>query len=143
MCGPHHRDHATEKRKAKVAKGVLAPIIKPAILRRHPDGYLVGYAPDHPLSTTSGNVLDHRRVAYNKYGEGPHPCHWCSVVLEWRVIQVDHLDWVRDNNHPDNLVVSCQPCNNGRQQRCASPQDIEASKRLSSKLRQLAVRFRD
>jgi len=67
----------------------------------------------HPLAHR-GEVLEHRSVLFAKVGDGPHPCHWCGVELEWgsvRGIQSDHLDEDKLNNDPNNLVVSCVGCN--------------------------------
>lgn len=76
----------------------------------------------HPLAR-SGEVLEHRKVLYDKIGPGPHPCHWIKVsgcgntALEWgglRGVIADHLDGDIVNNHPDNLVPSCCGCNSHR-----------------------------
>lgn len=68
---------------------------------------------DHPL-TVRGKLLEHRKVLYDKIGPGPHPCHWCGVMLEWGGrdgIIADHLDNDTQNNDPANLVPSCNHCN--------------------------------
>lgn len=43
-----------------------------------------------------------------------HACHWCGQELDWKTIRVDHVDAVRTNNSPENLVPSCNGCNIGR-----------------------------
>lgn len=78
-------------------------------------GYLMVPAPDHPLANQR-MAYQHRVVLYDKIGPGPHPCHWCERELDWkakkeRQLIVDHLDAVKLNNAPDNLVPSCGPCN--------------------------------
>lgn len=85
----------------------------------NPDGYRVIRAPGHPVATAQGKALEHRVVLYDAIGIGPHPCHWCGVVLPWsggagRGINVDHLDDNRLNNTRDNLVPSCLDCNTKR-----------------------------
>ena len=78
------------------------------------DGYYVNISADHPLAGKNGVVREHRVVAYDKYGDGPHSCHWCGTVLQWVDICVDHMNNVRSDNTPDNLVVSCNGCNGSR-----------------------------
>lgn len=78
------------------------------------DGYYVNIAAGHPLAGKNGVVREHRAVAYDEYGEGPHPCHWCGKPLEWSEICVDHLNGVKADNRPDNLVPSCNGCNGSR-----------------------------
>lgn len=111
LCHSCYAKDYKANRKLRVAAGTLEPIISPARLIADKSGYLYGYAPEHPLASNAGTIFEHRRVAYEKYGDGPHPCNWCDDELEWKVIQVDHLDWKRSNNDPDNLVVSCKTCN--------------------------------
>lgn len=106
------------------------------------DDYQVRYAPDwywadfpeylltrhlHKDGTKAGSTyaLEHRLVAWEKYGSGPQRCVWCDCALHWAfrdpdpdcrptTVQVDHLDGDRFNNDPDNLVVSCSRCNTAR-----------------------------
>lgn len=70
---------------------------------------------DHPLANGEGMVAEHRKVLFDKIGPGPHLCHWgCGRELDWGGcggIQADHLDGIKDNNDPKNLVPSCQSCN--------------------------------
>jgi hypothetical protein len=80
-----------------------------------PNGYTVRKMPDHPLAApSSGLVYEHRRVMYDLLGPGPHPCHWCGVMLDWPDAECDHLDTARSNNVPSNLVFSCHDCNTRR-----------------------------
>lgn len=74
--------------------------------------YKLVKAPDHPnTSRSNGWAYEHRIVAYEKYGEGPHPCHWCGNVLDWKSLVVDHLNDKKHDNRKDNLVVACTKCN--------------------------------
>jgi len=81
--------------------------------RQHSDGYLMVWAPDHPLASR-GRVYEHRMVFADAHGTGEHGCHWCGQVLRWPQVQVDHLNGVRDDNRLGNLVASCGPCNRDR-----------------------------
>ena len=90
------------------------------------DGYITVYDPAHPLARAStGSVLWHRRELYDRIGPGEHPCFYCGRTLRWDVtihegpdaLTVDHLDWNRENNDPENLVPSCNACNCRRSER--------------------------
>lgn len=68
----------------------------------------------HPLANRIGTLAEHRKVAYETFGDGPHPCHWCGVLLDWggtSGINIDHLNGVKDDNRKENLVISCLRCN--------------------------------
>jgi hypothetical protein len=85
------------------------------------NGYLKIKAPSHPLAPGTGYVPMHRIVLYGKIGPGEHPCHWCGGTVSWEIrppmlgaLETDHLNSVRDDNSPGNLVPSCRPCNAGR-----------------------------
>jgi len=84
------------------------------------------YVPDHPIAPPSGVVAISRLVLYDKLGPGGHPCHWCGRTVTWRAagglaapnnLLADHLDWDNSNNHPDNIVASCNTCNAHRTRR--------------------------
>lgn len=90
---------------------------KPRKTKRKDNGYVVLHRPDHSLADKSGRVAQHRQVLYDKIGEGPHDCFWCGKAVAWgghSGLHVDHLDEVRDNNDPSNLVPTCPGCNFGR-----------------------------
>jgi hypothetical protein len=72
----------------------------------------------HPLCPPSGRVPEHRILLWDKIGPGSHPCHWCSISVEWSTrrtaegcLTVDHVDGDPRNNAPENLVPSCHSCN--------------------------------
>lgn len=79
--------------------------------------YLVNL-PEHPLSHQH-SVAEHRFVLWEKLGcesvDCEHECHWgCGRVLTWggrEGIQADHLNGIKDDNNPENLVPSCLRCN--------------------------------
>jgi hypothetical protein len=99
-CTPEQHDAMVRRRKGP---------------RHTAGGYLRAWEHDHPLATKSGLLL-HRQVLYDELGPGPHPCHWCKRPLDWPEIAVDHLNGVRDDNRPENLVPSCSsPCNAHRE----------------------------
>lgn len=77
-------------------------------------------ATGHPLDTACGRVYEHRVVLFDAIGEGPHACHWCGIEVHWfpsdgdKELQPDHLNSIRDDNRPENLVPSCRGCNTTR-----------------------------
>ncbi len=75
------------------------------------DGYVRLILPQHPLAISAGYVLEHRKVLYDRYGPGVHPCFWCGNTLEWKDIVGDHLNEIKEDNSPENLVISCNKCN--------------------------------
>lgn len=85
-------------------------------LDRYNHGYIVTYAPDHPLSKRhrSNYEYQHRIVFYDAHGPGPFKCHWCGNLVTWDGMHVDHLNGITDDNRLENLVASCPACNQGR-----------------------------
>ncbi|TKT03424.1 HNH endonuclease [Streptomyces lasalocidi] len=87
------------------------------------DGYTkyVGFA--HPIATPSGITPYHRVVLFDKIGPGEHECHWCGKSVSWAIrfqddyergLVVDHVNGIKNDNRPENLVPSCQRCNTVR-----------------------------
>lgn len=111
MCWTCYNRETVANRRAAVAEGKRAPRLVPNTYSVDKHGYRMGYAPEHPLSSITGLITEHRIIAYEKYGEGEQECHWCKGKLTWKQVEVDHLDWNRKNNLPDNLVTSCKSCN--------------------------------
>lgn len=116
-----YQAHCHHHRSQRIRQGlpVLYHADKPARKGRYfneQTGYWLLLEKTHPLATKAGYVYEHRVVAYTKYGPGPLPCHWCGKSLQWQEIEVDHVDWERANNHPDNLVASCPQCNAARRE---------------------------
>jgi len=81
----------------------------------------------HPLADSCHKVKEHRKVLYDKVGPGPHPCHWnCGrTELSWggnteNSITADHLNALKLDNRPENLVVACPSCNT-RRRNCGNP----------------------
>ena len=89
---------------------------KPSPFNVHSGGYILAYAPDHPLTRTHTGVYEyqHRIVYFNEHGEGPFRCHWCDNIVRWSTMHVDHLNATVDDNRPENLVASCPSCNQRR-----------------------------
>lgn len=90
-------------------------------------GYMAMTGPtarSHPSVQNKSFVQVHVMVAYDKYGPGPHECHWCKRAIDWffrergtaevKKIRVDHIDGNHLNNLLENLVVSCNTCNTRR-----------------------------
>lgn len=78
-------------------------------------GYVLIKDASHPLAQVNGWVYEHRVVAFSTFGPGVQECGWCGIALEWgRDLHVDHLNHDRADNVPENLLVSCRPCNTAR-----------------------------
>jgi hypothetical protein len=99
-------------------RGTLTdPIVGRIYVAGH--GYVVGHDRDHPLSGKTGTLYEHRRVLFEKVGPEPQSCYWCKRTVIWKAkgkdkLVVDHLDGVKANNDPTNLVASCNRCNGAR-----------------------------
>jgi len=110
LCEKHYmrqRRRGTVRLKAEVSP--------PRPERTHSQGYVLEYMPEHPLwQDVQGRIYQHRRVFFDCHGKGPHCCHWCGKVVAWDEMDVDHVNAVRDDNDPGNLVASCPPCNKDR-----------------------------
>lgn len=88
---------------------------RPDSIKEHSNGYLLRYAPDHPLRRPPNpRVYEHRRVFYDAHGAGPFQCHWCSMEVTWDIMHVDHLNDNPKDNRLANLVASCPRCNKKR-----------------------------
>lgn len=112
LCPMHyHRQY----RHGSVARG---PETSPSTAT--PRLYRSIMAPTHPLAPPSGRVYVHRIVLFDSIGPGPHACRWCGVEVDWKprgedgALVADHLNGVKDDNRPENLVPSCVSCNNTR-----------------------------
>lgn len=76
------------------------------------DGYIIVDAPDgHPLANAKGQIMEHRLVYHAHHGDGPFSCHWCGKHVTWQTLHIDHVNDVKDDNAPSNLVASCNICN--------------------------------
>lgn len=110
-CEAHY--YRLRRNKTLALKAETSP---PPITCSHTHGYLLEYAPDHWLAVRGNRsrVYQHRRVFFDAHGEGPFNCHWCNSQVTWDDMDVDHVNAVRDDNKPSNLVASCHPCNTRR-----------------------------
>jgi len=81
----------------------------------HSGGYLLEYAPGHPLRAGShSRVYQHRVVYYDAHGDGPFSCHCCGKSVSWSDMHVDHLNDVVTDNRIENLAAACAVCNQQR-----------------------------
>jgi hypothetical protein len=96
---------STKRRKPKPRRSPVQKIL--------PSGYVV-------LVYASGKRRhEHRMIFFKKTGRGPYACYWCGkTVLKMRGVRyhpdklvVDHLNRVRHDNRPENLVAACTLCN--------------------------------
>lgn len=80
-------------------------------------------APGHPIAPPSGLLPEARAVLFDKIGPDPTNCHWCGNPIRWYVgvrghlrdgIAADHVNSDWHNDHPDNIVAACGPCNANR-----------------------------
>ena len=83
-------------------------------------GYVkyIGY--NHPAANPSGVTAEHRIILWDKLKGKGAMCHWgCGTWVSWdrvhpidkNALVADHLNLIKDDNHPDNLVPSCAHCN--------------------------------
>lgn len=118
-CGAASRTPGStlcEKHYGRIRRnGTLENRVLPEVIE-HSHGYLLRYAPNHPLAKRRGVVRDyeHRLVFYDAHGEGPFSCHVCCAEVTWDDMHVDHLDDEKKNNDPANLAAACPTCNQAR-----------------------------
>ena len=79
-----------------------------------PNGYVKVYFPNHPLGSHNGYVLEHRKVAYEKYNGLIESCELCGKSITWETCHIDHIDNNRKNNLSENLRQLCRACNTFR-----------------------------
>lgn len=111
--------------------------------RKRPQGYVVLVEPDHPMATKKGLVFEHRKVLYDYTNGQDQQCHWCGISLGWKELVVDHLNEIKWDNRPENLVPACSGCNMARGSMLpfaekVRPEQIEEALQL---LREYAERF--
>ena len=75
------------------------------------NGYVMLSGINHPLRRSNGYVSEHRYVAYSVYGPDCSDCFWCGAACTWKNCHVDHLNDIKDDNRPENLVIACASCN--------------------------------
>ena len=82
----------------------------------NPAGYQLLYIPGHHLSQNGGYIYEHRKVAYDKYGDNLPDCELCGKECTWDIYttHIDHIDEDVTNNDPENLRPLCCACNSRR-----------------------------
>lgn len=102
-----------EKHHARFRRSGGYGLIPPKERYVHSGGYIIVRDSECKLSR-NGVVYEHRKVFYEKNGDGPFGCNWCGSEVTWGNLHIDHLDGVKDNNDISNLVASCALCNQAR-----------------------------
>lgn len=111
LCGRHHerfRKHGDIHTVMRRPRKVVAR-----------SGYVMVFAPSHILARRDGYVARNRLMLYGSIGGDEHPCHWCGRSVRWFArwgidgdcLVADHLNSVRHEDSPWNLVPSCIACN--------------------------------
>lgn len=83
-------------------------------------GYVKYIGFKHPATNASGVTAYHRIVLWEKLDGQDAPCNWCDKHLFWDSLDhedrliVDHVNTVKHDNDPENLVPSCHRCNVSR-----------------------------
>lgn len=83
------------------------------------NGYVVYVGFNHPATNAGGLTFQHRIILWDKLNGQDAPCHWCGRELFWSkkypqnqdALITDHVNNIKDDNRPENLVPSCGLCN--------------------------------
>jgi hypothetical protein len=88
------------------------------------NGYVKYVGFNHPIAASKGITYEHRIVLWDQLEGKDAYCHWgCGTFLYWDkkwpfdkdALIVDHINRVKNDNRPENLVPSCGSCNFKRQ----------------------------
>lgn len=72
-------------------------------------------ASQHPMASKNSKMLyEHRMVAYDSREGKCEDCFWCGKELTWSSCVIDHLNELKHDNSPENLLISCRHCNRAR-----------------------------
>ena len=77
------------------------------------NGYYVVYEKSHPLSDKYGRLYEHRKIVYDE--KRRMICGYCNIKLSIDTFHVDHINRDKSDNSSNNLIVTCQQCNNKRE----------------------------
>lgn len=115
--------HYTRIRKTGSYEAVFGSTKEVGTIRVIAKGYVQIKVPGHPTAyKPTGWALLHRKLMWDAFGEGPHPCWGCGKSLEWSssgdyqssyssALVVNHLNEDTSDNTLKNLTFSCNQCN--------------------------------
>lgn len=81
------------------------------------NGYVKYVGFNHPACAANGLTGYHRILLWDMLGGKDTECHWCGKHVSWNSddwytrLVTDHVNTVKDDNRPENIVASCNLCN--------------------------------
>jgi len=97
--------------------GTFEKIHVPSERLNHSHGYIINYAPSHPLAQQNGRVFEHRRIYHDCVSKTVDCCSLCGGDISWGTCHIDHINNNKQDNRPENLRATCTTCNTRRGRR--------------------------